>query len=389
MNKTVCVVTGSRAEQGLLYWLMKGIQAEPSLTLQLIVTGSHLDPKLGNTINSIYSDGFTPDRVVDINAKGSTQENIIESLSVGLKEISKAYAELKPDIIFLLGDRYEIFASALAAYFLKIPIAHIHGGELSEGSFDDGMRHSITKLAQLHFTAAEPYRKRVIQLGENPRYVWNIGAMACEHTYRSTLFSAQSLESDLDIRLTKPLFMVTYHPHKAHSEKFIHECTQIFNALDTFENALIIFTAANADAGGEDINQNIQNYVERNKTKAFYFPSLGAVRYLSLMKHASAVIGNSSSGIIEAPLINIPTVNIGERQKGRLSSPSVVNCAMAYDSICEAITTALSPAHLEKTQKGVSPYWHGSQLPSEAIISVFKEIDLSELTVKSFYDITY
>lgn len=386
MKKKICIITGSRAEYGLLFWLIKEASVDSSLELQLVVTGSHLSHEYGYTLNQIISDGFTPDAVIDISATGTTQLSTLHSLSVAIEKISASLSTLKPELIIMLGDRYEIFAAAISAHFLNIPIAHIHGGELSGGAIDDALRHSITKMSDFHFTAAEGYRKRVIQLGEDPDRVLNVGAMVNDSIINSTFLSKEELSTTLSIQLNFPLFLITYHPTTLKPDSITYECNEVLSAIDTIKDGTLVFTAAGADTGGQLINEMIVNYVNRKKNNSYFYHSLGSRIYLSLMKLSSLVIGNSSSGVIEAPLLKIPSVNIGDRQKGRIMPSSVIQCSNDKESIVRAIAQAQAEQHLELTKRVDSPYSSSSNSPAKAILAIVKTLVL-EKTIKKFHDI--
>lgn len=385
-RRKICVVTGTRAEYGLLYWLMKEIDADPDLQLQLIATGMHLSPEFGLTYKMIEADGFKIDEKVEMLLSSDTPVGIAKSIGLGVIGFADAYERLKPDIVVLLGDRYEIFAAAQAAMVARIPIAHIHGGELTEGVIDESIRHSITKMSQIHFVTTEEYKKRVIQLGEQPHSVINVGAPGLDHIKKLHLLSKEELEDSIDFKLGKVNFLVTVHPVtlKNNTEHFIEE---VLNALDAFPYATIIFTKANSDTDGRIINQKIDEYMMKNQHRVKVFTTLGQLRYFSLLQYVDVVIGNSSSGIIEVPVFKKPTVNIGDRQRGRLKSISIIDCGETSEEIVQAIKVALSSEFQEILQQSNSVYGDGNA--SKRMKEVLKEISLENILLKKFYDIGY
>ncbi len=383
--RKICVITGTRAEYGLLFWLMKEITGDPLLRLQLIVTGTHLDPKFGHTADVIEADGFAIDARVPLDFSDDSPKGIAAATGTALSGIGAALAALQPDIVVLLGDRYEILAAATAAMLARIPIAHIHGGEVTEGAIDDSMRHAITKISRWHFAAAEPYRQRIIQMGEQPDTVFTVGAPGLDHLDRTPLLNTFETADALGLESEQPYFLITHHPTTLGGDKPKNEIRALLAALDDFKDHACIFTGVNADAGYDQIAQAIHAYVATNENRARLFLSLGQQRYLSAMRHASAVIGNSSSGIIEAPACNIPTVNIGTRQKGRLRAASVLDCAADHKSIYDAITTAISPKFMPSRPDAAPPY--GLPGASMRIKDVLAECRLNGDGSKIFYDL--
>lgn len=382
--KKVCVVTGTRAEYGLLYWLMKEIEADEKLQLQLIVTGMHLSPEFGLTYKEVEQE-FTIDKKIEMLLSSDTHIGI--SKSMGLAQISFAenYEELQPDMIVLLGDRYEIFVAASAAMIARIPIAHIHGGEKTEGAFDEAIRHSITKMSHLHFTATEEYRKRVIQLGEEPYRVFNVGGMGIENIKRLQFLSKEEFEKAIGFKLGEKNILVTFHPVTLENSTAKKQFNELLNALDSLKDTHIIFTKANSDINGRIINQMIDEYVVKNTHKSIAFTSMGQLRYLSALQYMNMVVGNSSSGLIEAPSFHIATINIGDRQKGRLKADSVIDCLPKQDSIIDAIKKAYSKEFQEKLKLVTNPY--GDGMASKKIVNILKNIDPEKLLKKEFYDI--
>jgi len=383
--KKIAIVTGSRAEYGLLYHLLKEIQSDSDLQLQLIVTAMHLSPEFGLTYQFIEQDGFVIDAKVEMLLSSDTSVGITKSVGLGVIGFADCFDRLKPDLTVLLGDRFEILAAAQAALFLKIPIAHIHGGELSFGALDENVRHCITKMSHLHFTAAEPYRKRVIQMGEHPSTVFNVGALGIERIRKITLINQSDLEKILDFQFKKLIFLVTYHPATLELNDIESELHHLFNALDTFSEAQIIITKSNADEAGRFVNQRIDDYVVYRKERVKAFVTLGDIVFQSVMSLADVMIGNSSSGIIEAPAIPIPTVNIGCRQDGRLRADSVIDCGHNEFEIQAAIRKSLSPEFKAIVKKTISPYYCCNT--AMVMKSIIKNTDLKKLTKKIFYDI--
>lgn len=382
--KKICVVTGSRAEFGLLYWLIDTIQNEPDFELQLMVTGSHLTSMFGLTVDEI-SKAFHINKKVEMVLSSDTPVGISKSMGLGLISYSEAFESLQPELVVLLGDRYEILAAAICAHIAKIPIAHLHGGERSEGAIDDGFRHAITKLSHLHFTATESYRRRVIQLGENPKHVFNVGAMGIENIKKLDLLPKAILQPQLGYEFRKQNFLITYHPTTLDNQRSAVQFNHFLKALDAFPDAGLIFTKANQDTDGQVINQRIDEYVEKHQGRAVSYHSMGQLRYLSTIPFVDVVIGNSSSGLIEVPSFQKPTVNIGDRQSGRIRSESVIDCLNDSQSIIDAIYLSLSPDFLIKIKQIENPYDQGHS--SQKICEIFKKIDFNTLIKKQFHDL--
>ena len=336
--RKICFITGTRAEYGLLSRLMKMVQDDNSTQLQIIATNMHLSPKFGNTYQEIEKDGFAIDwkiPIIDDNAP-DTAQTTVKSLSKAMGGFADAYTALQPDLIVILGDRYEMLAASSAALIFKIPIAHLYGGEITEGAYDDSIRHAITKMSHLHFTSTEVYRQRVIQMGEQPDHVFYVGAIGVENAKMVPLLSKEELEQSLGFKLDKNTVLATYHPVtneakvKAEVER---EIDGFFEALEEFKNLRILFTMPNSDTGGQIIMERIQEFVKKNPERSIAFTSLGMKRYLSVLQFVGGMIGNSSSGLSEAPAFHIPTLNIGNRQKGRITGESVVHCDNAKDYV--------------------------------------------------------
>jgi UDP-N-acetylglucosamine 2-epimerase (non-hydrolysing)/GDP/UDP-N,N'-diacetylbacillosamine 2-epimerase (hydrolysing) len=383
--RKICVVTGTRADYGLLYWLMKAIAADPDLQLQIIATGMHLSPEFGLTRQHIEADGFTIAEKVEMLLSSDTPTGIAKSIGLGVIGFADALNRLQPDMLVLLGDRFEILAAAQAALVARIPIAHIHGGETTEGAFDDGIRHAIAKMAQWHFVAAEPYRKRVIQMGEAAERVFNVGAPGLDHLANLQWLDRSDLEDTLKIPFGTPLFVVTYHPVTLDKTAPRVAMDELLGALDEFTDATVIFTYPNADTGGRALIECINRWVAQNLGRAKAFVSLGQQRYLSLMREADVVIGNSSSGLTEAPALGKATVNLGDRQKGRLKATSVIDAAEKRADVSAAIHKALSEDFRRTLADTVSLYGHGNA--SATIKDILKTTPLS--VQKTFFDIEH
>lgn len=386
MLRKICVVTGTRAEYGLLSRLMSEIHDSEILQLQVIACAAHLSPKHGMTVNQIMADGFQVDARVEMLEEGDSEAMMIKSVAKGLVGFADALQQLKPDVVVMLGDRYEMLAAAQAALLMNIPIAHIHGGELTFGAVDESIRHVITKMASLHFTAAEPYRQRVIQMGEQPDRVFNVGAPGLDLIHHLKLLTRAQLAADLNMPLNSPLYLITYHPVTWGTAAGIEALQNLFSALADFPQATLVWTAPNADAQGEAMHQMIKKWVQTSSLNVQLFTSLGSLRYLSVMALADVVIGNSSSGIIEAPALGTATVNIGSRQDGRLRAPSIIDCAESYTAIQQAINVAMTEGFQMSAAKKVSVYGAGNS--AQMMTQVLANIELDRLNTKEFYDLT-
>ncbi|BAZ91329.1 putative UDP-N-acetylglucosamine 2-epimerase [Raphidiopsis curvata NIES-932] len=384
-KRKICIVTGTRAEYGLLYWLIKEIADDNELHLQIIATGMHLSPEFGLTYEQVETDGFTIDAKVEMLLSSDTTVGISKSIGLGVIGFADALERLKPDILVLLGDRFEILAAAQAAMVARIPIAHIHGGETTEGAFDEQIRHAITKFAQWHFVAAEPYRQRVIQLGESPDRVFNFGSPGLDHLQYMNWLNRPALEQSLDLELRSPLFLVTYHPVTLDKQSPSIPMRELLMALDSFPNATVILTYPNADTGGRILIEEIERWVSQNQHRAKGFVSLGQQRYLSLMGEADVIIGNSSSGLTEAPALKKATVNVGDRQKGRLKAKSVIDTPERSQDIVKGIYQALSKEFQSMLPSVESLYGKGNV--SQQIKEKLKFVPLQ--TQKTFFDILY
>ncbi|MDQ1327634.1 MAG: hypothetical protein QG641_917 [Candidatus Poribacteria bacterium] len=381
--RKICVVTGTRAEYGLLYWLMKEIENNPDLELQLIVTGMHLSPEFGLTYKEIEKE-FVIHKKIEMLLSSDTSVGISKSMGLAQISFAESFEELKPDIIVVLGDRYEIFSAVSAAMIARTPIAHLHGGETTEGAFDEAIRHSITKMSHLHFTAADEYRNRVIQLGENPNHVFNVGGMGIENIKQLKLLSKNELEQSINFKLGKKNILVTFHPVTLENSTAKEQFQELLRAVDELQGTQIIFTKANSDTDGRIINQMIDKYVAKNKDKAAAFTSLGQLRYLSALQFMDAVVGNSSSGITEAPSFKIGTINIGDRQKGRLKASSVVDCKPIKTDIINALDKINSAEFKKLLMHVENPYGEGGA--SEKIINILSNISFDGILKKTFFD---
>ncbi|WP_431688494.1 UDP-N-acetylglucosamine 2-epimerase [Hahella sp. NBU794] len=384
-RRKICVVTGARADYGLLYWLLKEIEADNALILQLVATGMHLSPEFGSTWKQIEADGFHISEKVEMLLSGDSPQAISKSVGLGVIGLADAYARLQPDLLVLLGDRFEALAAAQAAMLARIPIAHVHGGELTEGAVDESIRHAITKMSQLHFVAAEAYRRRVIQLGENPQRVFNVGAPGVENIRRLPLLSKDEVATRLKVDMGRPVLLITYHPETLSETAPVESMRTLLSALDEYPNALKIFTYPNADAYGRELIDCLLRYQERHGDNVLVSSSLGQLLYLSVMRCADAVVGNSSSGLIEAPALGRPTVNIGGRQGGRLQAASVIQCEEERASIVQGIARALEPEFLASLNGMTPPYGGGDT--ARQIAEVLKQAPLKSLLLKPFYDL--
>ena len=383
--RRICVVTGSRAEYGLLQGLIKEIQDAQDLELQLVVAGMHLSPEFGLTYREIEKDGFEIDRKVDMGLTSDTSVGIANSIGLGTIGFGEAFHALKPDLLVLLGDRFELLAAASAALVALIPIAHIHGGELTEGAYDDAIRHSITKMAHLHFTASEVYSSRVIQLGEQPKKVFCVGALGIDNIVRLPLLKKDEVEKYIGLSLKGKSLLVTWHPETLNPKSTYEEFQNLLDVLQNYESINIVFTKSNADNDGSRINQMIDEFVLKYPENVVVHTSLGQLRYLSTLKYVSGVVGNSSSGIIEAPSLQKGTVNIGNRQLGRLRAASVIDCRPDVQSIKNALDTLFSSQFQSSLPKVSSPYG-GSDVASK-IVSILKNCSLDGIVRKRFFDI--
>lgn len=382
--KKVCVITGTRAEYGLLRWVMQGIKEDPTLTLQVIATGMHLSPEFGLTYKAIEQDGFTIDRKVEMLTSSDTSVGIAKSMGLGLIGFADALHEMRPDLIVVLGDRFEIFSAVSAALIGCIPVAHIHGGETTEGAFDEALRHSITKMSHLHFVAAEAYRQRVIQLGESPDRVFLVGGLGVDGIKQTQLLDRVALEASLEFKLGRKNLLITFHSTTLEMSSAEEQMHGLLDALETLKDVHLIFTMPNADKDGRMLIRMIQNFVDRHPNARAY-NSMGQLRYLSCIAQVDGVVGNSSSGLTEVPTFKKGTINIGDRQRGRLQAASVINCEPTKASIINALTRLYSNDFQSNLSKIVNPYGVGGA--SEKIVDILKNYPINSIIKKTFYNL--
>ena len=380
----ICIVTGTRAEYGLLRLLMKKIKDSTLLNLQVIVTGMHLSPEFGLTVEEIKKDGFKIDRNIEMLLSSDTSIGISKSIGLGVIGFADAFESLKPDLIVLLGDRFEIISAAIVATISRIPIAHIHGGETTQGAFDESIRHSITKMSHLHFVATETYKQRVIQLGENPSNIFLVGGLGIDNILSLTLLSRKQLESRLGFKLARKNLLVTFHPVTLEEKSSKRHFNQLLEALNELKDTKLIFTMPNSDTHGRVIFKLIEKYTKKNEN-AHCYSSLGQLLYLSCMQHVDGVIGNSSSGLIETPTFKKGTINIGDRQKGRIRASSVIDCEPDKNSILSAIKKLYSKDFQTKLDSVNNPYGKGGS--AEAIRDILEAKSFNHLLKKTFYDL--
>jgi len=381
--KKICVVTGTRAEYGLLRWVIEGIRQSSELDLQLIATGMHLSPEFGMTVEAIEEDGFKIDRKVEMLLSSDTAVGVTKSMGLGMIGFADALSELKPDLMLVLGDRYEIFAAAASAMIARIPIAHLHGGETTEGAFDEAIRHSITKMSHLHFVAAEEYRRRVIQLGELPEHVFNVGGLGIDNILRLKLLTRDELEEALNFKLEKRNLLITFHPVTLEQNTSAQQMDELLAALAELKDTGLIFTMPNADTEGRILFHQVEAFCAKH-SQARAYTSLGQLRYLSCLQHVDGVVGNSSSGLTEVPSFNKGTINIGDRQRGRLRAASVIDCQPERKSISMAISQLFTSAFRTTLSKVENPYGNGGA--SELILSILEDQSFETLLKKSFLD---
>jgi GDP/UDP-N,N'-diacetylbacillosamine 2-epimerase (hydrolysing) len=385
MTHKICVITGARAEYGLLRWVMQGIKEDPELTLQVIATGMHLSPEFGLTFCEIEKDGFQIDRKVEMLTSSDTPVGIAKSMGLGLIGFADALNELKPDLIVVLGDRFEIFAAVSAALVARIPVAHLHGGETTEGAFDEALRHSITKMAHLHFVAAEEYRQRVIQLGEQPDRVFLVGGLGIDNIKRLKLLDRAELEASIDFKLGHKNLLITFHPVTLENSTATEQMAELLEVLAGLTDTQLIFTMPNADNDGRALIKMVQQFVAQHPN-ARAFPSLGQLRYLSCIAQVDGVVGNSSSGLAEVPSFKKGTINIGDRQRGRLQAASVINCEPVHQSIAAALKKLYAADFQASLSQAQNPYGEGGA--SEKVVETIKHCVIDGLVKKSFYDLT-
>ncbi len=384
MSRKICFVTSGRADYGLLRWVMQAVKDDPELQLQIIATGMHLSPTYGLTYQEIEEDGFFIDARIEILGSSGAAKDISESMGMAITGIASAIHDLEPDLLVVLGDRYEIFAASAAALVSKIPVAHLHGGEVTTGAFDESFRHAITKMSHLHFVATEEYKSRVIQLGENPQNVFLVGGLGVDGIKMLSLLSREELEARLGFVFGEKSLLITFHPATLDSQAPEHQMRELLRALSSLNDTTLIFTMPNADTGSDNLIQMLLDFVENNK-RAKIFSSLGQLMYMSCIAQVDGVVGNSSSGLTEVPTFKIGTINIGDRQQGRLQASSVINCEPSEVQIKNAIERLYSPEFKLNLVKSSNPYGAGGA--SLKIVKVLKEVSLDGIIKKPFYDL--
>ena len=385
MNRKVCVITGTRADYSLLRWVMQGIKEDAVLNLQIIATGMHLSPEFGLTYKVIEADGFEIDRKVEVLTSSDTPVGIAKSMGLGMIGFADALKELNPDLIVVLGDRFEIFAAVATALVARIPVAHLHGGEVTEGAFDEAFRHSITKMAHLHFVAADEYKQRVIQLGEQPERVFLVGGLGIDNLKHLKLLDRNLLEDDLGFKFGKKNLLITFHPVTLENASTVKQMQALLDALTKLEDTQLIFTMPNADTDGRVLIKMVKQFASQH-ANAHAFTSLGQLRYLSCIAQVDGVVGNSSSGLTEVPSFKKGTINIGDRQRGRLQATSVVNCKPDQKSIADAINILYVPDFQLNLNQVRNPYGEGGA--SEKIVSILKIMNIKNIVKKAFYDLS-
>ncbi len=382
--RKIAVITGTRAEYGLLYWIIKGIHKNSELELQLIATGTHLSPEFGMTIKEIERDGFPIAEKVEMLLSSDTEGAVAISMGIGMIGFAKAYERLRPDILLVLGDRFEALSAVSAAVPFKIPVAHIHGGESTEGAMDEQFRHAITKMSHIHFPAAPVYADRIIQMGENPDSVFCFGAPGLDNIHKLRLTGKGQLSKELGLPNKRPWGIVTYHSPTLERINVKIQIKELLNAVEMFSDICWVFTMPNADTGSRAIINALKDYAQRHPDNARLFSSLGQKRYLSLLKYADIMLGNSSSGIIEAPSFRLPVVNIGDRQKGRLRAENIIDVLECKkDKVVNAIRRAVSKEFRDSLRGLKNPY--GSGDASKRIVDALKKIPLTRIVKKKFY----
>jgi GDP/UDP-N,N'-diacetylbacillosamine 2-epimerase (hydrolysing) len=385
MTRKICVITGSRAEYGLLRWIMQDIKDDSDLELQLIATGMHLSPEFGLTYREIEQHGFRIDRKVEMLTSSDTSVGIAKSMGMGLIGFADALNELSPDLIMVLGDRFEIFSAVAAALVARIPVAHLHGGETTEGAFDDALRHSITKMSHLHFVAAKEYRQRVIQLGEQPERVFMVGGLGIDNIKRLRLLNRAELETSLDVKLGQKNLLITFHPVTLETATSEDQMAELLAALTELRDTQLIFTMPNADTDGRVLIRMVDQFVAGHANACAY-TSLGQLRYLSCIAHVDGVVGNSSSGLLEAPSFRKGTINIGDRQRGRLQAESVINCEPTRQSIATALAKLYNAGFQASLGHVCNPYGEGDV--SRKVVKTIKHFEIDGLAKKAFYDLS-
>jgi len=384
MTRKICVITGTRADYGLMRWVMKGIKDNADLSLQIIATGMHLSPEFGLTYKAIEADGFEIDRKIEMLTSSDTSIGVAKSMGLGMISFADALSELNPDLIVVLGDRFEIFSAVAIALTAQIPVAHLHGGETTEGAFDESFRHAITKMSHFHFVAADEYKQRVIQLGEQPERVYLVGGLGIDNINRLQLLDLNALETGLGFKFGKKNLLITFHPVTLEAGSAVVQMQELLAALAELEDTQLIFTMPNADTEGRVLIKMVKEFVLQ-RINAYAFTSLGQLRYLSCIAHVDGVVGNSSSGLTEVPSFKKGTINIGDRQRGRLQAMSIINCEPHQKSIADAINILYSPSFQTDLGQTCNPYGEGGA--SEKIVSTLKSININNVVKKTFYDL--
>lgn len=384
MKRRICVVTGGRSDYGLMKWLMREIKADEDLELQVVATGMHLSPKFGFTYKEIENDGFSIDVKIECLNDGDSNLDTSHAMAKTLVGCAGAYSSLKPDLVLVPGDRFEIFSSVAAALVAKIPVAHVHGGEVTSGAIDESFRHAITKMSSLHFVAAEEYKTRILQMGENPEHVYNVGGLGVDGILNAEQISKENLSADLAINFLSKCLLITFHPETATYNSPQSQITELISALKKLSDTTLIFTMPNADTGNSILTDSIKEFVNEGENR-YFFESLGQKRYLSMLRYVDGVIGNSSSGLTEAPSMKIGTINIGDRQKGRIQASSILNCAAKESEISKSLEVMYSEDFKAKIKSTINPYGTGGS--SGKIVRILKEIELEGLIMKSFNDL--
>jgi GDP/UDP-N,N'-diacetylbacillosamine 2-epimerase (hydrolysing) len=385
MNRKICVVTGTRADYGLLRWVMQGIKDDADLKLQVIATGMHLSPEFGLTYKAIKADGFEIDRKVEMLTSSDTPAGIAKSMGLGMIGFADVLSDLNPDLIVVLGDRFEIFAAVATALVARIPVAHLHGGETTEGAFDEAFRHSITKMSHFHFVAADEYKQRVIQLGEQPEHVFLVGGLGIDNIKRLQLLDRNALEADLGFKFDKKNLLITFHPVTLENASSVTQMQALLVVLAKLEDIQLIFTMPNADTDGRALIEMVEQFASQH-SNAHAFTSLGQLRYLSCIAQVDGVVGNSSSGLLEVPSFKKGTINIGDRQRGRLQAASVINCESNQKSIADGINMLYSPQFQVNLNQVRNPYGEGGA--SEKIVSTLKVINIKNIVKKVFHNLS-
>jgi len=385
--RKICVTTGSRADYGLLVWLMREIEQDSALQLQLVVTGSHLSHRFGQTFQEIEKDGFRIQKKVEILSPLDTKLGTTDSMARAVSGLANAYFELGPDILVVLGDRTEILSAVSAALILQIPVAHIHGGEQTQGAYDESIRHAVTKFSHFHFASAEPYRNRIIQLGEHPDRVFTVGAPAMDNIHRLKLHTKTEFERELDFTLGQRNILITFHPETLGSAIPSKDFATLLDYLSKTQNLSCIFTHPNADPNGYTLGEMVEKYCSKHPKTSISVQSMGYLNYLSSLQFVDAVVGNSSSGIIEAPEFRIGTINIGDRQRGRIKPPSVIDCDPNPESIRDAFKRLYSPEFRQLLTNFTNPYSVSGPNVGARIKEILKRVKLKGVVKKTFYDL--